>query len=1317
MISIRIFDGPSYWMNHYADADGAVYLDLSDDTNFQLSKQSEQLTSLDKITIEGALGTSLPATPRNVNLIGKPTDIAVKDNQYSDYAVQIKIGMKILTQTTLRVNSKKDNVNSELFEIEFLDTSHHWAVQLDKVYLDELPLPDIEYSGTKMMDSIKLNAKFDDGDPGYWWPLVHHNYWVSNDFYTISDFRPWFHCLKIIRESFHKVGWQISCPILETEIGRRLISYINAKEFYTEKAKVNGINEFKAGLKNQLELPKPEGANRIEGILIFDNEIKDTSGYYNPSTGEFSGIGYYNFVVQVKGNAFLRNSHAGGARAFIYIQLIHKHADGTLERIDERQESGTKNQVSIDWTIEANILLKTGESVFVKWFIQGTKGTTGYFTTDSFFYNEILNYIPIEGAILKTSELLRHDKCLDYLKGISHLFNLKFYTNYAERKVYALTPYDQTFFGDSVTGYFIEDLINLNSNVDFNTIEINVTHEDDKNVFYNFKPDSSDIPIKNLELKEFADLYSKFIDKGKDKKDNTEKKENPYFSPTLNKLVQDGNIKRFPIDMPLCIDNNDNSLSFGIEPRILIAAGYELQLDPDFEINADVTYNFPTTYTDQRTPYAFQVPNAYTIGVVNGSGTGFDFSKPTSYLIYGDKEFDLFNLFYKRHLKEFGYPQSAKINIFLNYNLFDSIYFRNRYLVDINGTNQVGRLLSIDGYNLESMKGVALFKAQNSNDPDCGVVIVGPECKNYPAILVTPTGGGNYTISASGSNGSTIASTLIEWRYIDEPDTWHTGSTFTTTNRIVISRITWDYDGDCVSIQKVAETAPCSNYPKICIQKVIAENPYLSITDCGVHSETPTAFLYEFSSNNGITWQQVPEPWLLTEIPESIQIRLTSYYTNCPEKSVIDYYTNEISDEDCNYDGPEVPSVKCIVTPAGLILERVGSFIGTAALDYIKFRLQGQDGDWDIYDDINQEILSTENGVKWEAQRIVIFCNNGCPIYCGDIVKFNTSACSNEISMIQSSVACLHTLKWEHPDTHDNFWKVGITNDRTYVTPIIHGYLEEAASGPPVQLFSRTIQWASWNFKTECSFTWQEGHTIKLLKISKNVAGTQTLTQNLDLAILFTSGDTNADLTNSVINTITTQMLVQYNALIGDNYDLVVSIIGSGASRTTKIAFLAKKVVASTWFGFKKGTDYVQTATPGNVTTNYIAVGSEFQKVATAAPRFIITTPNNVLMDVRLKVNVSTQFINDASSDFDNIVVNTSVAIVSEVLTVFEDNCNKYDMSVDVGTCTSPTYIWKRGARVLGFDPTFIHYGKRRVRVIVTCANGCSYMADYQEPA
>ena len=80
MIRVRLFDGPTYWMTHFAEADGAVYLDLDEEFQIQIDKEIEQQTSINKINVEAVLGTSIVATPKNEALIGKPTALAVQHN-------------------------------------------------------------------------------------------------------------------------------------------------------------------------------------------------------------------------------------------------------------------------------------------------------------------------------------------------------------------------------------------------------------------------------------------------------------------------------------------------------------------------------------------------------------------------------------------------------------------------------------------------------------------------------------------------------------------------------------------------------------------------------------------------------------------------------------------------------------------------------------------------------------------------------------------------------------------------------------------------------------------------------------------------------------------------------------------------------------------------------------------------------------------------------------------------------------------------------------------------------------------------------------
>lgn len=1302
MIKVRIFDAPAYFMTHYADADGAVYLDLSTDFTLDITKEIEQQTSLNKINVEALLGTSLPATPKNERLIGKTAEPGIKGNTYSVFNIQIMAGPRILNHATLRVQAKKEGDKSNSYEVELLDTTNHWAVKLNQIYLDELPFGSMDYTPANIWEVMNLNAQYDDGDPGYYFPLVNYGFWSTNDKFTVSDFRPWIHAKKAFDLAFCMAGWQYSCPILETDTGRKLITYI-LKEGYTEDETLLSKRKFSATLTADQAMPKSNG-NPVYERIEFDEEIEDPGNNYDPLTGFYTGGVYAEFSAEIYVDAYWHDTRWGNARGSCWFSLIHQYADGREFEIDKAEVNFEKfDEKNYQFTSVGEILVKPGDKVFVRHRMDVHGPNTVTVLKKSKFSCKPIYYIPTEGEKFNIQESIRHDKFLDYLKGIDSLFNFKYYTNFPEKKVYILTPYDMTFFGDTVSGFFQSTLEDWTDYIDLTETDTKVPQEEKKNLYYKFK-DSTDPVIEKLKLDEKKALFSKYIDKGYDFQDETEKIENPYFEPTLNADLKEHSALRFIHDLPQCTDNDNHTPSFRIAPRILIAYGMVEQ----YAVNPSgggSSINYFDQYNSLLMPYAYQFGNAAIGATGTWPNTTLDY--PDKYLVYGDKEFDLYNLFYAKYNNEFKNCLKLTLSTFANDDKIHSLNFRKRALINHNGNGLYGRIISVESYNIGEEKGKLIFKADNTSDPTCDVYTPLNPCNNFPTIIITPTGGGNYTISAGGSNASPVNTTVYEWRYEDQTS-WTTGTTFNTLDKRVIARITWTYTDGCKSEQRVETIEPCANYPKLCYTRELPDNT-LTLYECGVNKDTIAGYLYEFSTNNK-DFEQVPEPFYLDDVlPGNIYLRLTVYYVNCPEKVVNEIFDNSESGLDCTYDGGFIPGLIFVHTQGGLYIERTGSILGKVATDCIWFRVAGSDDEWDLYDEKNPELLDTGSGTNWEAKRVITFCNSSCPIYCSDIYTAKTD-CPGYVTLAESLTACDYELKWEHPDTPgSNNWKATLINDTDYVIGSLRGWLEQDCGGTVTELNERTIKWNQYNFKTEFSFSWQEGHTIQYLRISKNVAGVQTLNQNVPINVTFTTGISNADLTSAVENTIRLQMSNLYNAVDNIDYDLIVTITGSGSTRTTKISFVSKKVVASTWWGPNKGVDYLRTISPGLVTTDTTSTGAEFQKVATNAPIFQTKTPDGVLLKVKLKVNVGTQFINDSSSNFDNIVLNGTIAVVSEVITTLTHTCTRHDLVPTVSGCSSPTYIWKRGNKLLGTNNTISVYGDKRIDVFVSCNDGCTY--------
>ena len=190
-------------------------------------------------------------------------------------------------------------------------------------------------------------------------------------------------------------------------------------------------------------------------------------------------------------------------------------------------------------------------------------------------------------------------------------------------------------------------------------------------------------------------------------------------------------------------------------------------------------------------------------------------------------------------------------------------------------------------------------------------------------------------------------------------------------------------------------------------------------------------------------------------------------------------------------------------------------------------------------------------------------------------------------------------------------------------------------------------------------------------------------------------------------------MSSNFSAIAGTDYNCIVTVTGGGTTKTVSIAFMAKKVVNSTWYGLKKGTDYVRVRSTSNVDTDTTATGTEFQDVVTPAPTVTAYSPCGEKYSAKYKINTISKFIDDSASDFDTIVLNTTLTAIEDVQTINAGSCSKHSHFPTVTGCASPSYLWKQGEKTLGTTLNMSVWGDTKARFYVTCSDGCTYYNEY----
>lgn len=279
------------------------------------------------------------------------------------------------------------------------------------------------------------------------------------------DLRPLHFVYPILREIFCGVGFELVSPILNSEYGRRMLTYI-LDDKLSEDSKTYNIS----GPSNTPIVP-------YQGLL----EII-----------QFNEIGVFDITVDIAATV----TQASGKPNVINGDSIEDAVLGFYVWVFEGPTpityydsnvlySPSKGNITYNFSLN-DVVIKTGQSLRV--FVAGKncrysiKDSVEDFELDSvnciqnpdvtntnlsakrknkFFWVDLPE--PKKSTYVDCMDLVQRDtKQLDYVKAIAHILNLKFYTDIASKKIHALQPYDADLYGEVLDGFYQFDLDDLN---------------------------------------------------------------------------------------------------------------------------------------------------------------------------------------------------------------------------------------------------------------------------------------------------------------------------------------------------------------------------------------------------------------------------------------------------------------------------------------------------------------------------------------------------------------------------------------------------------------------------------------------------------------------------------------------------------------------------------------------------------------------------------------------------------------------------------------------------------------------------------------
>jgi len=772
MNRIILLNTPENTPEHFLDANGSLSLDFC--PKFERSKKVDQV-SLERISSEGVLGFFLVHTEKNTwaitNAIGAEKGLGTKG-----FYVQAWDDGILLPQIFLRVYNK----TRRGFEAELVMPEDFWAISIKKLKLCQIDFPNFLLTEANLRNNWANNAIYNDGDAGYYYPLIHYGNWSIPAIYdddllqsmgtaTEADFRPFVHILALLQRGFCKLGYKFRSPILETEYGRSLIAYL-----LVDLSGNNSLESFKVaayqtesylnvGAGYPPSLPgNPVWVAPTDELQFLDTSVLGTdAGFYIANTaGDIrvdGGFNYY-YLRGLSGKYSFDIEFDLDTRDYgdtVIIQATMLVFDPTIPfpgalvgSINSPQFISTNDVRKFRWTtpeldINPNWRVAFTTTVF---FTSGGSGLGIYRISNGFVKANPVSVKLQAGMLVLLRAWL--DCSLEFEKfvqGVVHAVQGKLVSDEFTRTVW-LYQSDATelFDGQRPEAFYKSQTVD--AAYDCTSYKFTYRRIVDKRYYSLGYSNPDDEYVKSRGFDNDNPVKARRLDFGTRYEEDTEYNNNPFFEATENIQATDlqhTNILAPTIDtsvvIPACWDSADFKVANKIKPRLLTAYGLTPQYRGKDSFGNDIVAQWKfKSGIETNIPYAFM----YNTQALGSSPTA---TVALQNVAYDFNAQDLSRTFWRSFLAELASNEEFDIQLLQNPIDFDMTDMRRFFNIKVSNTYMVARLLSLDKYS--GTKADATFRPQNELYAICDPVY---NCDNEPnfeltrdtnCILAYPTAG------------------------------------------------------------------------------------------------------------------------------------------------------------------------------------------------------------------------------------------------------------------------------------------------------------------------------------------------------------------------------------------------------------------------------------------------------------------------------------------------------------------------------------------------------------------------------------------------
>lgn len=1031
-----------------AAQDEAVYFDLPDNFSLRETKRLTELTAVQALKFTYSIGFDLPPTKHNLSLIKTQFNPNVLDNEYPTLEVEVIAGSHIVSDAQLYIS----RCTEERITADLRLSVNHWARKAKSLKLRDLPYRDVTWGCDLITDVItnqypyQLSTDFDDPDNlGIWFPWIDYGRMVrdtgngrNNDWMLpVCYNRPLYYVTGLLQRGFCALGWGFTSPIFESEVGRKILTYIMDRSYgLSGQVYEQRRNNLNARAESQGDTAILFQYGNRAGSIWWPQITEDPGGHIDTTEGWYSACG----EVNIRGKVVLAES-GNSTKMTVSIVRMKPQAGypaGTggsvvYSVIESREFTNLDEDNEWEFELE-NISMSSEEHLGV--FVQRNGTGLVLLRDGSFIEFEGVRPYPSEGDLESLQNMIDGQYTfLDLLKGLAHDLNLKFKTDFGNRTVEIYQPYTNNFWGETIEGFFIEQTIeDIDAMFDPTTKVADAPDTEQPRFVRLSYADTSDTHIESLELAE--PLWSRLVDLGeKFTVKETQDIKNPFFEPTASRNARFAN--SFGVHIPKI--GGETEYTFDVDPRIMIAHGYVIQ-ELDNVNNPQLRLCTFDAVQSSLIPTASMFSPVKLGTVHNDDGASAEY--PAANLVFDVNpevstvrpETSLYDLVYRRWLIE--QLNNIKLEYLLDLSPYDyhRIDFRGLVQFTHMGRPVLARIQEVKDYRYcEKIFTPVVFIPQRQLSDICDIIPItdgvgdGPVCENNPVLICSSPGPGHYVFVIGGQNNSPILSTAFQYS-TNGGASW-TGIPPLSPISAELNPITVDflvraaviYDNDCPTIflpEKSVIPCPVFNYELVCEETTVYVPDQQNIPLRAVRviadlppGQTVTVVSSEYNIDGGAN-----EPYAV--VIQNNQLIGSGVYGGteanffitiqvgvCPPINLMQTCTLDqvsgITPLDCTN---SVLQLECVQDfPGCWTFSRNGIIFGEYD-DYIKYRCSDDGinyGPWMLWDEENP-VCCDYIQARWWA----IFCDNECPPKCSNIIQCEVSCEPFEVGPAPTIALC-----------------------------------------------------------------------------------------------------------------------------------------------------------------------------------------------------------------------------------------------------------------------------------------------------------------------